>query len=92
MTTEARILLSKGDNKEALESVKSAHTIYKKLKLTTEIAETKIAEAEIMLATGGDRKKAINLLVEASKTFEKEGLKTMRKESESILRKIGHER
>jgi len=90
--TKARILLSKGDNQEALESVKSAHTIYKKLKLTTEIAETKIAEAEIMLATGGDRKKAINLLVEASKTFEKEGLETMRKEGESILRKIGHER
>ena len=45
-----------------------------------------------MLATGGDRKKAINVLVEAGKTFEKEGLEAMRKEGESILRKIEHKR
>jgi len=40
-----------------------------------------------MLVTGGNRKKAINLLVDASKTFEKEVLKAIRKEAVSILRK-----
>lgn len=90
--TKARILLSKGDNHEALASIKSAHTVYQKLKLAAEIAKTKIVEAEIMLAAGSDRKKAINLLVEASKTFEKEGLEDMRKEAESILREMGSER
>ena len=41
---------------------------------------------------GKDRKKAINLFVEASKKFEKEELEAMRKEGKSILRKIGQER
>lgn len=92
LLTKARILLSKEDYQEALESVKSAYTIYRNLELTAGIAETKIVEAKIMLATGGDRKKAINLLVDASKTFEKEGLEAMRKEAVSILRKTGSDR
>lgn len=90
--TKARILLSKEDYQEALESVRSAHTIYQKLELATGVVETKMVEAEIMLAAGGNRKKAVNLLAEASKAFEKEGLEDMRKKAVSILRKAGAER
>ncbi|TET83333.1 tetratricopeptide repeat protein, partial [candidate division TA06 bacterium] len=90
--TKARILLSKEDYQEALESVRSAHTIYQKLELATGVVETKMVEAEIMLAAGDNREKAVNLLAEVSKAFEKEGLEDMRKKAVSILRKAGAER
>ncbi len=90
--TKARILLGKEGYQEALESARSAHRIYQMLNLATGIAETNILEAEIILAAGGDRKEAINLLVEVIKTRGKEGLEGMRKKAGSMLRKMRSER